>query len=129
MGARAVAGGGGALLVLTCVVMAWSTRAGRPGVVLLAGMLVFGLGMGGAFVAGSIASLADVAGEDAGIAAGLQTVSFSVGATLGVACSPRSPRSGPALSSLVARRRVRSRTGCWRDPGRHFWPVLSSRSS
>jgi MFS family permease len=85
VGVRAVAGGGGALLVLACVVMAWSTRAGRPGVVLLAGMLVFGLGMGGAFVAGSIASLADVAGEDAGIAAGLQTVSFSVGATLGVA--------------------------------------------
>jgi MFS family permease len=48
-------------------------------------MLVFGLGMGCAFVAGTIASLKDVPERDSGIAAGIQNISFSLGTTVGLA--------------------------------------------
>jgi EmrB/QacA subfamily drug resistance transporter len=48
-------------------------------------MLLFGLGMGCAFVAGTVASLRDVPDQDSGIAAGLQNISFSLGTTLGIA--------------------------------------------
>jgi len=84
-GVRVVAAVGTTMLGLTCLTMAWSTYVARPGWLLLLGMLLFGLGMGGAYVAGSIASLADVGDADTGIAAGLQNVSFTIGTTLGVA--------------------------------------------
>lgn len=48
-------------------------------------MLLFGLGMGCAFVSGTISSLKDVFDQDSGIAAGIQNVSFSLGTTLGIA--------------------------------------------
>lgn len=48
-------------------------------------MLLFGLGMGCAYVAGTVASLKDVSEQDSGIAAGLQNISFGLGTTLGVA--------------------------------------------
>lgn len=48
-------------------------------------MLVFGLGMGCAFVSGTIASLRDVSRRDSGIAAGIQNISFSLGTTVGLA--------------------------------------------
>jgi hypothetical protein len=44
--------------------------------------LLFGLGMGAAFVAGSIASLAGVAEQHSGAASGLQTTSFNIGTAL-----------------------------------------------
>jgi EmrB/QacA subfamily drug resistance transporter len=49
------------------------------------GLLVFGPGLGAAYVAGSIASLAGVAEADAGLASGLNNSSFQIGGAVGVA--------------------------------------------
>ena len=84
-GTRLVAAGGLVLLACTGVVLALSTRLAEPLGVQVAGMLLFGLGMGASYVAGSIASLDAVPDQDAGVAAGLQNVSFGLGTTLGVA--------------------------------------------
>jgi EmrB/QacA subfamily drug resistance transporter len=62
------------------------TTSPRGSPVAIAGcMLLFGLGMGFAFVPGTIASLTGVPEQDSGIAAGIQNISFSLGTTLGVA--------------------------------------------
>jgi EmrB/QacA subfamily drug resistance transporter len=47
--------------------------------------IVLGPGIGGAFVAGSIASLAGVAETEAGLASGLNNASFQIGGAVGVA--------------------------------------------
>jgi EmrB/QacA subfamily drug resistance transporter len=52
---------------------------------LFLGMLLLGLGVGAAYVAGSIASLTGVAETEAGLASGLSTASFQIGAAVGVA--------------------------------------------
>ena len=52
---------------------------------LLAGMVTFGLGMGCAFVAGSVASLQNVRDTDSGVAAAVQNIAFTTGTTFGVA--------------------------------------------
>jgi EmrB/QacA subfamily drug resistance transporter len=49
------------------------------------GLLVFGPGLGAAYVAGSIGSLAGVAEADAGLASGLNNSSFQIGGAVGVA--------------------------------------------
>ena len=49
------------------------------------GLLAFGPGLGAAYVAGSIASLAGVAEADAGLASGLDNSSFQIGGAVGVA--------------------------------------------
>ena len=49
------------------------------------GLLVFGPGLGAAYVAGSIGSLADVSEADAGLASGLNNSSFQIGGAIGVA--------------------------------------------
>ena len=49
------------------------------------GLLVFGPGLGAAYVAGSIGSLAGVAEADAGLASGLNNSAFQIGGALGVA--------------------------------------------
>jgi EmrB/QacA subfamily drug resistance transporter len=49
------------------------------------GLLVFGPGLGAAYVAGSIASLAGVADQEAGLASGLNNSSFQIGGAVGVA--------------------------------------------
>lgn len=85
VGTRAVAATGLSLLAATCGVFAVAaTDQGRSAGLLL-GMVLFGLGMGGAFVAGSVASLQEVRDEDAGVAAAVQNISFGLGATVGVA--------------------------------------------
>ncbi|WP_127791921.1 MFS transporter [Agromyces sp. LHK192] len=48
-------------------------------------LLIFGLGMGAAFVAGQIAALHGVPPEDSGLAAGLVDTSFHIGSALGIA--------------------------------------------
>jgi MFS family permease len=52
---------------------------------LFLGMLLLGLGVGAAYVAGSIASLTGVAETEAGLASGLNNASFQIGAAVGVA--------------------------------------------
>jgi EmrB/QacA subfamily drug resistance transporter len=49
------------------------------------GMAVFAPGIGGGFVAGSIASLGGVRERDAGLASGLNNASFTIGGALGIA--------------------------------------------
>jgi predicted MFS family arabinose efflux permease len=49
------------------------------------GLLIFGPGLGAAYVAGSIGSLAGVAESDAGLASGLNNSSFQIGGAVGVA--------------------------------------------
>jgi MFS family permease len=49
------------------------------------GLLVFGPGIGLAFVTASIAALAGVAENEAGLASGLSNTAFQIGAALGVA--------------------------------------------
>jgi EmrB/QacA subfamily drug resistance transporter len=49
------------------------------------GLLVFGTGLGAAFVASQIAALAGVAEEESGLAAGLVDSSFNIGGALGIA--------------------------------------------
>lgn len=56
------------------------------GVVLLAsGLVLFGVGMGPAYVGGSNASLLDVPPKDAGAAGALQNIAFTAGSIIGVA--------------------------------------------
>ncbi len=49
------------------------------------GLTIFGAGLGAGTVAGSIASLSDVQGEDSGVASGLQNASFQIGGAVGIA--------------------------------------------
>jgi EmrB/QacA subfamily drug resistance transporter len=49
------------------------------------GLLVFGPGLGAAYVAGSVATLAGVAEAEAGLASGLNNASFQIGGAVGVA--------------------------------------------
>ncbi|MGC0251708.1 MFS transporter [Pseudactinotalea sp. Z1748] len=84
-GFRKVAGVGMALLAVSCVLLARLRPEGSLVEDLLGGLVVFGAGMGAAFVAGQIAALADVAEHDAGLAAGLEETSFALGTTIGAA--------------------------------------------
>lgn len=90
-GFRVVASAGLALLAIACGLLARLRPDGSLAGDLLGGLIIFGAGMGAAFVAGQIAALADVAEGDAGVAAGLEETSFSVGSTI-----------GPALASAIA---------------------------
>lgn len=85
VGTSIVASVGVALLAVTCGLFALATSLRTPLPVLLIGMVAFGLGMGCAFVAGSVASLQDVHDEDSGVAAAVQNIAFSTGTTAGVA--------------------------------------------
>lgn len=52
---------------------------------ILLGMLLFGPGLGGGYVTGSIAALVGVPESDSGIAGGITTASFHIGGALGIA--------------------------------------------
>ncbi|HLR96926.1 MAG TPA: MFS transporter [Jiangellaceae bacterium] len=80
-----VATAGLTLLGVACLVLSQMPPGGTLVDDLLAGLVMFGVGMGAAFVAGQIAALAGVAEQDAGLAAGLEETSFAVGTTVGAA--------------------------------------------
>lgn len=84
-GFRIVTSAGMVLLAAACVLLSRLSVDGTLAGDLLAGLIVFGVGMGAAFVAGQIAALAGVAEQDSGLAAGLEETSFAVGTTLGAA--------------------------------------------
>jgi EmrB/QacA subfamily drug resistance transporter len=86
-GPRATGRAGLVMLCLSNAGLAATTSLGGSPVAIAGCMLVFGLGMGCAFVAGTIASLTGVSERDSGIAAGLQNISFSLGTTFGLAIS------------------------------------------
>jgi EmrB/QacA subfamily drug resistance transporter len=71
---------GGGSLLLTQV----SVSGGYFGDIFF-GLLVFGPGVGLAFVTATVAALADVAENESGLASGLSNTAFQIGAALGVA--------------------------------------------
>jgi predicted MFS family arabinose efflux permease len=73
------------LLTAASLLFTAEVRGHGSTLIVLAGMVLFGFGMGGAYTAGSVQSLANVLSQDAGIASGLQNIAFTVGSTLGVA--------------------------------------------
>lgn len=76
-GVRAVAVAGTALLAVGCVALTTLP--------LVVGLVVFGAGLGAAFVSAQIAAVSGVAVDDAGLAAGIADTSFAIGGALGVA--------------------------------------------
>ncbi|WP_370615277.1 MFS transporter [Mumia sp. Pv 4-285] len=83
-GLRSVAPVGLAMLAIACASFTAlpADDAGVP--LLIGGLLVFGVGMGAAFVAGQIGAVSDIDPDDAGAASGLEETSFMIGSTLGV---------------------------------------------
>jgi MFS family permease len=85
IGFRSIAAAGLIFIGTGCLLLSRVSVDGTFVADLFPGLLVFGIGMGAAFVAGSIASFAGVQERDAGVASGLQNTSFTVGTALGVA--------------------------------------------
>jgi EmrB/QacA subfamily drug resistance transporter len=85
VGPRAVGAIGMALIASACVVLTQISVGGSYLNDILLGMLVFGAGLGSAFVAAQIAALAGVREEESGLAAGLVDSSFNMGGALGLA--------------------------------------------
>ncbi len=86
LGLRPVAAGGTVLVVAGCALLTGvAVDGGLAGIV--AAMLVFGPGVGAAFVACQIAALAGVPEQESGLAAGLMDTSFHLGNAIGIAIS------------------------------------------
>jgi MFS family permease len=84
-GLRPIATAGMALTGLGCLLLAYVSVDGSYLGDIFFGLLVFGPGLGAAYVAGSIVSLAGIAETDAGLASGLNNSSFQIGGAVGVA--------------------------------------------
>ncbi|MDP9134928.1 MAG: MFS transporter, partial [Actinomycetota bacterium] len=84
-GLRAVATVGMALTGLGSLLLTQVSVGGSYLGDIFFGLLIFGPGLGAAYVAGSIGSLAGVAEADAGLASGLNNSSFQIGGAVGVA--------------------------------------------
>jgi EmrB/QacA subfamily drug resistance transporter len=84
-GLRTITVAGMALTGLGCLLLAHVSVDGSYLGDVLPGLLVFGPGLGAAYVAGSIGSLAGIAESDAGLASGLNNSSFQIGGAVGVA--------------------------------------------
>ena len=82
---RPIAAAGMALTGLGCLSLSQVTVSGSYLGDIFFGLLLFGPGLGAAYVAASIASLADVSESDAGLASGLNNSSFQIGGAVGVA--------------------------------------------
>jgi EmrB/QacA subfamily drug resistance transporter len=85
IGFRGIALGGLGLMGLGSVLLAHVSANGSYLGDLFLGLLVFGPGLGAAFVAASIATVAGVDEAEAGLASGLNNASFQIGGALGVA--------------------------------------------
>jgi MFS family permease len=85
LGTRPVTVAGLVLLCLTGATLAMTTYSGGGTAMLIVSMMLFGIGMGWAFVAGSVAALHGVSEEHSGVAAAVQNISFTIGSALGVA--------------------------------------------
>jgi EmrB/QacA subfamily drug resistance transporter len=84
-GPRPVAVVGLLLIGASCITLTGISAHGTFASDMLAGMLLFGPGLGAGFVAGSIAGLAGVPERDSGLASGVTTASFHIGGALGIA--------------------------------------------
>ena len=84
-GLRAITATGMALTGLGCLLLSQVSVHGSYLGDIFFGLLVFGPGLGAVYVAGTIASLAGVGEDDAGLASGLNNSSFQIGGAVGVA--------------------------------------------
>jgi EmrB/QacA subfamily drug resistance transporter len=82
---RPIAATGMALTGLGCAYLSLVSVDGSYLGDIFLGLLLFGPGLGAAYVAGSIGSLAGIAEADAGLASGLNNSSFQIGGAVGVA--------------------------------------------
>ena len=82
---RPIAAAGMVLTALGCLSLSQVRVDGSYLGDIFFGLLLFGPGLGAAYVAASIASLAGVAEADAGLASGLNNSSFQIGGAVGVA--------------------------------------------
>ena len=82
---RPIAAGGMVLTALGCLSLSQVRVDGSYLGDIFFGLLLFGPGLGAAYVAASIASLAGVGESDAGLASGLNNSSFQIGGAVGVA--------------------------------------------
>src|SRR4029453_17028523 len=85
LGVRRVAVVGTALVGVGCLLLTRISVHASFLADLLPALVVFGLGLGSAFVAANVAALADVAEQESGLASGVANTSFHIGAALGVA--------------------------------------------
>jgi EmrB/QacA subfamily drug resistance transporter len=85
VGFRPVAASGMALVGVGALLLTQPSVGGSYFGDIFLGWLVFGIGVGPAFVTASIAALAGVAEHEAGIASGLNNTAFQIGGALGVA--------------------------------------------
>jgi EmrB/QacA subfamily drug resistance transporter len=85
VGFRAVAATGMALMGAGSLLLTQVSVSGSYFGDMFVGLLVFGPGIGLAFVTASIAALAGVAERESGLASGLSNTAFQIGAALGVA--------------------------------------------
>ena len=84
-GARAVIVGGLSLIAGGNLLLAGATGEADYVADVLPGLLLIGFGIGFAFVAASVAAMADVHEDEAGLASGLMTTAHEIGAAFGVA--------------------------------------------
>jgi EmrB/QacA subfamily drug resistance transporter len=85
IGLRRLAVAGIVPVVAGCALLLGVTADGNPLVQVVPAMLVFGAGLGAAFVACQIAALTGVREEESGLAAGLIDTSFNLGNAIGIA--------------------------------------------
>ena len=85
VGFRTVAATGMVLLAGGALVLTQVSVGGNYVDDMLLGLLVFGAGIGPAFVTATVAALAGVAEHESGLASGLSNTAFQIGAALGVA--------------------------------------------
>jgi MFS family permease len=84
-GFRRVGVAGMVLVAAACLLLTQVSADGSYFEDIFLGLLVFGTGLGAAFVASQIAALAGVAEGESGLAAGLVDSSFNIGGALGIA--------------------------------------------
>jgi MFS family permease len=85
VGFRSIALGGLVLMGIGSALLSQVSANGSYLGDLFIGLLAFGPGLGAAYVAASVATVAGVDEADAGLAAGLNNASFQIGGALGVA--------------------------------------------
>jgi EmrB/QacA subfamily drug resistance transporter len=85
VGFRLVAAIGLALMGASSLVLTEVSVGGSYADDMLLGLVIFGPGLGAAFVTATVAALADVAEHESGLASGLTNTAFQIGAALGTA--------------------------------------------
>lgn len=110
-GFRRVGATGIGLVAVGCLLLARLPVNGSFAGDLLGGLLIFGLGLGFAFVAAQIAALMGAPEAEAGLAAGLEETSFAIGTTLGVALASAVAVSRTAELTAAGYDRALAETG------------------